>query len=112
MRFEDSDLLDPVLLGMRIREARERLGLPQGELADLVSKDQRAISEYENGKRKLAAVDLPAFAEALDVPITYFYEGERSLQDLDRILLRTFNNLSSLKTKQIAIEIVRILSKL
>ncbi len=86
--------------------------MPQGELAELVSKDQRAISEYENGKRRLAAIDLPAFAEALNVPITYFYEGEKSLQEFDKLLLSAFANLPSPEAKQVAIEVVRLLSKL
>jgi transcriptional regulator with XRE-family HTH domain len=103
--------LDPKQLGNRIRQARERLRISQDELAVMVSKDQRAISEYENGKRKLAATDLPAFAEALEVSILYFYEGESDTQDLDNIALSEFHRLSSPKARQVAIEIMRLLSE-
>ena len=46
--------MDATWLGFRIRQARERRGLSQEDLAAAVSKDQRAISEYEAGNRKLA----------------------------------------------------------
>lgn len=39
-------------IGNRIREARERLGISQRDLADAVGKDQGAIYEYGNGKQK------------------------------------------------------------
>lgn len=112
MRFRDIRDLDPELLGSRIREARERVGISQGDLAARVSKDQRAISEYEHGKRKLAAVDLPAFAEALEVPVSYFYEGDIVLERLDELLLSEFDNLSSEEVKRAAIDILRVLSQL
>ena len=65
--------MDPKILGERIREARERAGISQEDLAVAVGKDQRAISEYENGKRKLSVTDLPMFARTLRVPLLYFY---------------------------------------
>ncbi len=102
--------MDPKILGSRIRQAREQLGMSQDELAIEVSKDQRAISEYELGKRKLSAADLPIFAQILKVPLLYFYEGEISLQDLDRAMLDEFQQLPSSEAKQTAIEIVRVFS--
>src|SRR5258708_33333599 len=99
MRFKDKWLLDPKILGVRIRLARERLGLSQDELAVAVHKDQRAISEYENGKRKLAVTDLPDFARVLDVSGLYFYEGEASRNDLDEALLLEFQHLPTAEMK-------------
>ncbi len=102
--------MNPKLLGIRIRQARERLGLSQEELAAALSKDQRAISEYENGKRKLSVTDLPKFAEVLDVPLLYFYEGEIAMQDFDRAMLDQFRRLPTPETKQAAIDLIRIFS--
>lgn len=109
MQSKDNDL-DAVLLGIRIRKARERLRLSQGDLAEMVSKDQRAISEYENGIRKLAATDLVAFADALEVPVIYFYEGDVDEHDLDQVVLSEFHRLSTPKARHAAIDILRILS--
>ncbi len=59
----------------------------------MVGKDQTAISEYEHGKRRLFITDLPVFAEKLNVPIIYFFEGEAGEDDLDRALLDVFHQL-------------------
>ena len=104
--------MDSKLLGLRIREARERLGLSQEEFAARTGRDQGAISEYENGKRRLSAIDLPTFAEVLQVSLLYFYEGEITLDDLDHTLVREFQRLPSVEAKQAAIDVLRILSNL
>lgn len=97
--------------GQRLREARERMALSQEELAALVGKDQTAISEYENGKRKITITDLPEFAQVLNVSITYFFEGELTADDLDRALLREFHQLPA-PAKLDAIEVLRLLRKI
>ncbi len=97
------------VLGQRIRQARERLGLSQEELAALVAKDQTAISEYEHGKRKFPVTELPLFAQALQVPLFYFYDSdELAPDDFDRALLAEFHQLPD-TSKQSAIEIMRLL---
>ena len=86
--------MDSKEFGQRIRLARERLGLSQEDLATLVSKDQTAVSEYENGKRKFYVSDLPLFAKALEVPIFYFFSSnELSQNDFDEALLTEFHKL-------------------
>jgi len=102
-----SKQLNAKLLGTRIREARERLGISQDQLAELVSKDQAAISAYELGKRKIAAVDLPLFARVLKVSILDLYEGETSLDDLDRAILAEFHRLPTAESKRSIIDVVR-----
>lgn len=102
--------VNPKLLGARIRKARERLTMSQEELAVLVSRDQAAISAYENGRRKLSAVDLPVFARALHMPVLYFFEGEISADDLDRALLEEFRRLPTVEAKNAAVDVVRTLA--
>jgi transcriptional regulator with XRE-family HTH domain len=102
--------LNPKLLGIRIRDARERLQLSQEDLAEAVSKDQHAISQYENGNRKLSVTDLPAFAKALNVPLLYFFEGEISAEDLDKAIVNEFRRLPTDEAKKAAIEFMRIFS--
>jgi transcriptional regulator with XRE-family HTH domain len=102
--------LDQHWFGLRIRQARERKGLSQDEFAAAVAKDQRAISEYENGKRKLAATDLPLFATILEVPLLYFFEPEASADDLDAALLNYFHRLPTEDAQRAAVDILRIFS--
>lgn len=98
-------------LGLRIRQARERLGISQEDLAAAISKDQKAISEYENGKRKLAVTELPGLATILQVSVNYFFEEDVD-EDLDAAMLNYFHQLTSPDDRQALIDVMRILSDL
>jgi len=103
--------MDKKLLGQRIRAARENVGLSQVELAKLVHRDQRAISTIESGARKIAAHEIPTYAEALQVPIIYFYEGEYQAGDLEIMLLKAFHNIPTDEGKLQALQLVHLLSQ-
>lgn len=105
--FKVEKILDPKLLGERIRQAREKRGLSQEEFAALISRDQRAVSEYEHGKRRISVTDLPTIAQALEVPLLFFYEGDLTTTDLDYALLKEFQRLPSTKAKRFAIDVLR-----
>ena len=107
--MEDSVILDTI--GQNIRAARERKKLSQEELARKIGKDQTAISEYENGKRKLTVTDLPAFATALDVTIGYFFHGKMEANELEQALLHEFNRIPD-QYKQDALSVLRVLSNI
>ena len=94
------------LFGNRIRQAREQLGMSQDELAALVKKDQRAISDYENGKRKLSATELPLFAQILNVSILYFYEDALNTSDVEQEILAELNAIPS-EIRHYAINLLR-----
>lgn len=100
--------MDSKLLGLRIRQAREQKRMSQEDLGAAVSKEQGAISEYESGRRKLAASDLPAFATALEVPLLYFFEEEVDIDHFDAAILNYLHQLPSSEDRQAAIDIMRI----
>jgi transcriptional regulator with XRE-family HTH domain len=101
-------LLDNALLGERIRIARERKELSQEEFAVRIKRDQRAVSLYERGKRRIAASDLPLLADVLDVPLMYFYEGESVLDDIDAAMQDELRHLPNSEAKRTALELVRV----
>jgi transcriptional regulator with XRE-family HTH domain len=63
-------------IGTQIRLAREKLGMTQDELAERLGKTRNAISSYETGTRTIRVTELPELAEALKVPIVYFFGNE------------------------------------
>jgi len=63
--------VNQIELGQRIRQARERISMSQEKFAEAIERDQKAISEYETGKRKIAAIEMPHIAAVLGVPISY-----------------------------------------
>lgn len=111
MSFADNTDLDSYQLGQKIREARERQGLSQEELASQLGLGQRAISELENGKRRLAVTEVPILAAILDVPLLYFLSDARSTTERDEILLEQFHLLPSDDMQQMVIDMVRLLVK-
>jgi len=110
MQIQNVMLVNQVELGQRIRHARERVDMSQEDLAVAVERDQKAVSEYENGKRKLPATELPTFARVLGVPVSYFFDGEFQIDDLDQLLLQEFHMLQSYEDRNAAIQAVRLIS--
>ncbi|WP_207779337.1 helix-turn-helix domain-containing protein [Zavarzinia aquatilis] len=68
-------------IGRRIRERRWLLGLSQERLARRVGLKFQQIQKYETGGAKVSAGRLSALAEALDVPISYFYDAAAPVAD-------------------------------
>ncbi|MBZ0285238.1 MAG: helix-turn-helix transcriptional regulator [Anaerolineae bacterium] len=101
--------MDKTVLGERIRIARERRGLSQEEFAARISRDQRAVSEYEHGKRRISVNELPLFAVVLDVPLMYFFEGDIVLDDVDNAVLDELRRLPNSAAKRSALELMRVL---
>jgi len=103
--------LDSTDLGLRIKTRREALRMTQETLADRTERDQRSISEYEAGKRRLSAVDLPVFAKALEVSVLYFFETAMTDHDFDAALLEHFSRLPTSQAKETAIQLVKLYSE-
>lgn len=98
--------LDSEQLGQRIRIRREQLGLSQEELGELVEKDQKAISQYEKGTRRVLAVDIQNLSRALQVSILYFFEEEVSQDDMDWEPLESFHRLPTTHYQRMVIKAV------
>jgi transcriptional regulator with XRE-family HTH domain len=110
MRLKDICDLDPVEVGLRIREARERKHLSQEDLAASMGVDQRAVSELENGKRRLPITEVSELSLVLGVPVLYFFGQDISPDDLDIALLEQFHRLPNHQTKKSVIGVVRAIS--
>ena len=64
-----------VHVGKRIRHRRWMNGTTQQQLADAVGIKFQQIQKYETGKNRVSASRLWDIAHALDVPVTFFFEG-------------------------------------
>lgn len=81
---------DFVTLGQRIREARDRVGLTQADVAREAALDRTALTKIESGARRVTALELARIAEALGTRMVTFFEeptpavvSHRSNQGLD-----------------------------
>jgi transcriptional regulator with XRE-family HTH domain len=73
-----SSALD-IQVGARMRRRRVALGKSPGQLARATGLTVRQIAAHESGAMRVGATRLWAVAQALDVPIGYFFEVEAPL---------------------------------
>ena len=62
-----------ILVGKRVKELRNKLGVSQEELADLAGLDRTYITSVECGKRNISIVNIEKLAIALNVTIAEFF---------------------------------------
>lgn len=59
-------------LGEKLREARKYLGLKQEEVAGYLKIQRTALTDIENGQRKVEAIELARLAKLYRQPVGYF----------------------------------------
>ncbi len=64
-----------VHVGKRVRHRRWLVGMTQQQLAEHVGIKFQQIQKYETGANRVSASRLWDIADALDVPISFFFEG-------------------------------------
>ncbi|MEO1250725.1 MAG: helix-turn-helix transcriptional regulator [Pseudomonadota bacterium] len=62
-------------VGRRLRARRRLLGITQETLATAVNIKFQQIQKYESGANRVSASRLWALAKALNVPVSYFFDG-------------------------------------
>ncbi len=62
-------------VGKRLRRRRRLLGFSQQKLAESIGIRFQQIQKYECGANRVTASRLYELAVALNVPVTYFFEG-------------------------------------
>ena len=70
-----------VHVGKRIRQRRWLTGMTQQGLADLVGIKFQQIQKYETGANRVSASRLWDIADALDVKVSFFFEGLKPTED-------------------------------
>lgn len=64
-----------VHVGKRVRHRRWMVGMTQQQLAEKVGIKFQQIQKYETGMNRVSASRLWDIAEALEVPVSFFFEG-------------------------------------
>lgn len=72
-----------VHVGKRVRHRRWLIGMTQQQLAQQVGIKFQQIQKYETGANRISASRLWDIAEALDVPVSFFFEGLEESQKAD-----------------------------
>jgi transcriptional regulator with XRE-family HTH domain len=71
-----------IAVGRKVRERRMLLGWSQQRLASALGVTFQQVQKYERGANRFSASTLEATADALQVPISHFFdEGQRELPE-------------------------------
>ena len=62
-------------VGRRVRHCRWMQGMTQQQLGDKVGVKFQQIHKYETGTNRISASRMWGIAAALDVPVTFFFDG-------------------------------------
>ncbi len=77
LRQDTSSDINPIDLhvGNQLRMRRLSLNITQEKLANLVGLTFQQVQKYEHGANRISASRLFEIAQALKVPVTYFYDN-------------------------------------
>lgn len=97
-----------VHVGKRIRQRRWLIGMTQQQLAEKVGIKFQQIQKYETGANRVSASRLWDISDALDVTMTYFFDGlAQDVDDSDGRDLPTVNVPAELAEDKEAMDLVR-----
>ena len=109
-------------VGKRVRHRRWMVSMTQQQLAEKVGIKFQQIQKYETGMNRVSASRLWEIADALEVPISYFFEGLEGgvdpsttlagdvLADKEALeLVRSYNAIPENQRRQL-FELARVLS--
>jgi transcriptional regulator with XRE-family HTH domain len=70
-------------IGERLRSAREKKGLKQNRVAQMLGVHSTTITKYESGEREPDADTLKKLAEMYDESVEYFLTGQKQMASLE-----------------------------
>lgn len=89
------------VLGAKLREAREYIGLRQDQVAAHLGIPRTAVSEIEKGKRSVSALELKKLAHLYQRSVQYFTGDEPAVPADIAFLARTASSLSNTDRKEL-----------
>ena len=112
---------DPVDIevGHRIRIERLARGLSQTALANQLGVTFQQVQKYEKGVNRVGAARLQQIATALDVPVTFFYDGDNKAREVESLLfldsafsLRLLRAYSKIKDQTVQRQLVSLMESI
>lgn len=120
-------------VGLKLKIRRSCLGITQGELGEMTGVTFQQIQKYEKGANRIGAGKLYEYANILNVPISYFFDGyneknlKTALSDVSTdweiekgstvpekeiiTLIKFFSRIGDKKTRNGIVDLARSLSK-
>jgi len=118
MTRRDPNYID-VHVGSRIRMRRQLISMSQEKLGELLGITFQQVQKYEKGVNRVGAARLQAIATALDVPVTFFYDGDGKAREVESLLfldsafsLRLLRAYSKIKDQTVQRQLVSLMESI
>ena len=106
--------IDNTTIGGRIKKRRNDLELSQENLAEKLFTSKQMVSSYENNKTELKIQVVKELAVALGTTTSFLIDGNEAVTYKEETveLVALFNSISKEEVRKIAIEQLRLLTKI
>jgi len=108
-----------IYVGARVKERRTELGISQEKLAEALGLTFQQVQKYEKGVNRVGAARLQQIATALDVPVTFFYDGDGKAREVESLLfldsafsLRLLRAYSKIKDQTVQRQLVSLMESI
>src|SRR5471032_1732059 len=106
-------------MGKRIRLRRVEQRISQAELGGKLGVSFQQVQKYEKGVNRVGASRLQQIATALDVPVTFFFDGDGKSREVDSLLfidsafsLRLLRAYASVKNQAVQRQFVSLIESI
>ncbi|PKP79181.1 MAG: XRE family transcriptional regulator [Alphaproteobacteria bacterium HGW-Alphaproteobacteria-3] len=87
-------MIDAAQLGTRLRTARERRGLSQQGVAEVLGLPRTAVTNMESGTRSVSTLELTRLADLYGQQATFFLSAHEEAEDLSVVLHRALPEMT------------------
>ena len=106
-------------VGDKIKARRVHLRLNQSQVAEPLGITYQQVQKYEKGVNRVGAARLQQIATALDVPVTFFYDGDSKAREVESLLfldsafsLRLLRAYSKIKDQTVQRQLVSLMESI
>ena len=106
-------------VGSRVRMRRMLIGMSQEKLGEALGLTFQQVQKYEKGVNRVGAARLQQIATALDVPVTFFYDGDGKSREVESLLfldsafsLRLLRAYSKIKDQTVQRQLVSLMESI
>ena len=108
-------------IGEKVRKRRLAVGFSQERLAEILNVSYQQVQRYENGTNKLNVENLQLIAQALTVPVGYFFQEEYPQSaaesspayesEEEKNLVRHFRKIDNKTGRRMVVDVARLAAK-
>lgn len=116
-RMKPDAIISNKQIGERVKFRRQDIGMSQERLAEILDVTYQQIQRYENGRNRITVETIQVIANALSVPITFFFDSSSTAESApfndsleEKTLLKHFRQIDCNPDRQAVVLVARRLA--